>query len=159
LDGNVTWSGGVLSGSLGIPETHSLIMSANTCQISGGTLTNRGTIIVPAGSAFSCDTGAAIYNYGNFQFDHDAPFLTGSNAVSSFFNYGRLIKTGTDQLNWNTLELHNFGRLELLSGALALSTRAHTLEDNSAVSGPGRLLVSGGSLEVGRNVNCSPLLE
>jgi len=160
LNGNVTWAGGVLSGRLLIPQNRTLqLTGAGIRQIDAGTLTNWSTVVIPALLAISCDNGATIHNYGTFQMNHDAPFTGGVGTSSRFFNAGTLVKAGPGQLNWSTLELHQLGTCNLLAGSLALATKAHSLDANSIVTGPGRLLLTSGSLVLGTNVTCAPTLE
>jgi hypothetical protein len=159
VTGNINWSGGVLSGPLSLQYGVLAVLDGSLKHINGGALTNRGAVQILTTDGLHCDNGASIYNYGSCQLSNDAPWAGGSGVPSRFYNYGTLAKAGAGEWDCDIVELHNRGVVEILAGALVLAGQAHSLEDNCSVVGAGRVQMRSGSLALGTNVTCAPLLE
>lgn len=158
--GNVNLSSGVaVSGSVSILGGVKLNLDDNSTW-TGGSLTGGGGSIVTIkpgaslsttfnGGFYSTTGGGAIVNQGTFTKAGGAG--PGETYIDAVFN-----NTGTLDIQTGTLNLAEGGNLSgtvnISSGAsLSLSSQTFVLADSLALTGTGKLLVSGGNATLGGN--------
>jgi hypothetical protein len=154
--GDALWAGGSLSGKFAVPAGRVMtIPSGANANLSGGSLTNYGTLIITSGASLKCDSGANLYNYGDVVVNDGIPFTSAGSSLSKFWNYGTLRKTGSGVTKWKDLQLTSAGTIEAQEGILSMEgTLTHSLNASSQITGTGRFVVNGPIVNLGAGVTC-----
>lgn len=142
----MNWQGGTIRLRVNITSTAQLAIAGNAEKsLTGGLIVNEGTTVwTNAGRLFG-NAGAEFRNVGIFEAHNDsAVTFCCSYPVAIFRNLhgGAFRKTDSTGLtSFNEWVFDNAGRIEIDSGALALSGQTHSLRDGSEIAGNGLVQV------------------
>lgn len=131
VTGNLTWTGGGVSGALGLaPGAVGAMQGGAVKYLSGGLFTNNGTMSVSGTGELQMGNGSQVQNNGSWTFLSDVSvryaFGTSGNV---FNNAGTLIKTSslaTGLSLMNDITFNNAGTVNVSSGILGLDVGTHS---------------------------------
>jgi len=141
ISGALTWSGGVLSGTMTIATNSSLFIAGggNNLDFNGVIVTNNGTVAWSSGTLRS-GNGGAIYNYGLWDCQSDQTINQAyGGAVVTFNNYGTLRKSGGT----------GFSTTTVFAGNVFFNQVAGVIDVQNGTNGLQLTLQGGGNLNGG----------
>jgi hypothetical protein len=169
VNGSLTWSGGTMSGT-GHTVLNGTASLTGSEVLDGRALDNAGTATLTSGGSLNLQNGAVVNNLAGATFLLANINGVGGDAASRFNNAGTLRRTLTTNYNFGA-PLTNTGTLDLIDGASVFlganltstgnislgnnaslylngSAATFTLGDGAAVTGPGTLWLTAGTLNV-----------
>ena len=161
VQGDTLWMGGTLSGIFTIPTGRLLtIPNGANALLSGGNLTNWGTLVITNGASLKCERSSDCSNYGVVVVVDGTPLTAVDTSVSRFWNYGTLRKIGSGVTTWKDMQLSSTATIDVRDGTLSLEGLfTDSLNANSQITGAGRFMANGPTVVLGTNITCPASFE
>jgi hypothetical protein len=158
--GTLNWSGGLIAGTLSIPAASRVnVLPPGNGSISG-LWQNSGTVVVSNNASILLLAGTPIVNSGVFEVQNEQAFKPNGTTKVNLINSGTLRKTTSSKpMKLDYVQLQNSGTLDLQAGEIQLTLNDHTLSDGTRTAGTGAVHVAGAMLNVAGTLTLgSPLV-
>ncbi len=163
VQGTMLWTDGVMAARVTLMTNCLLTLSGSADKVmSGGTITNGGTIIWSGTGNLPMSNGSSIENLtgGVFDVQTDATMYWPGNGTAPEFNNGGTFRksAGSGTTTLSSVNFNNAGTLELLSGSLTVGSQFNQTGACAITAGT-LTLQSGGTCQGSFDVSASSSLQ
>ncbi len=152
LNGNWTWSGGAIGGTLTHPTGRQLLITGTATKTlnKDTTLVNVGLVAVEDKGPLQFLENTTFNNQGFLVWRGSGSFSTDGHGNPVLINSGTFRKTvATATLAFNVIQLQNSGVLDVQAGVISFPANTHWLNNGSRISGSAITRFAGATMNLG----------